>query len=198
MNPRSMRSIFIYLLISVAVIAIFFTMFSEPFGGSKEVPITEIIGRAQSGELKSVVVNGDSLEATTINDETLTSRKELGSSIVEQLESAGVNNGRGKVDIVVECPGGFGNLLGILLNLLPIIFFGAILLFMMRQAQGGANNALGFGRSKARMFTGAKATVTFDDVAGVEEAKEELQEVVDFLKSPERFLALGARIPRGV
>ena len=99
MNPRSMRSIFIYLLISVAVIAIFFTMFSEPFGGSKEVPITEIIGRAQSGELKSVVVNGDSLEATTINDETLTSRKELGSSIVEQLESAGVNNGRGKVDI---------------------------------------------------------------------------------------------------
>ena len=135
MNPRSMRSIFIYLLISVAVIAIFFTMFNEPFGGSEEVPITEIIGRAQLGELKSIVVNGDSLEATTINDENLTSRKELGSSIVEQLEAAGVNNGRGKVDIVVEGTSGFGNLLGILLNLLPIIFFGAVLFFMMRQKE---------------------------------------------------------------
>ena len=198
MNPRSMRSIFIYLLISVAVIAIFFTMFSEPFGGSKEVPITEIIGRAQSGELKSVVVNGDSLEATTINDETLTSRKELGSSIVEQLESAGVNNGRGKVDIVVEGTGGFGNLLGILLNLLPIIFFGAILLFMMRQAQGSTSQTFSFGKSKARVFDSDNPEVSFSDVQGVDEAKEELQEVVEFLKTPERFLALGAKIPRGV
>ena len=198
MNPRSMRSIFIYLLISVAVIAIFFTMFSEPFGGSEEVPITEIIGRAQSGQLKSIVVNGDSLEAITINDENLTSRKELGSSIVEQLESAGVNNGRGKVDIVVEGTGGFGNLIGILLNLLPIIFFGAVLLFMMRQAQGNTSQTFSFGKSKARMFDSDNPEVSFSDVQGVDEAKEELQEVVEFLKTPERFLALGAKIPRGV
>jgi len=173
-------------------------MFSEPFGGSEEVPITEIIGRAQSGQLKSIVVNGDSLEAITINDESLTSRKELGSSIVEQLESAGVNNGRGKVDIVVEGTGGFGSLIGILLNLLPIIFFGAILLFMMRQAQGTNNQALGFGKSRARMLTGNRPTVTFADVAGVEESKTELQEIVEFLKFPERFLELGAHIPKGV
>ncbi len=198
MNPRSMRSIFIYLLISVAVIAIFFTMFSEPFGGSEEVPITEIIGRAQSGQLKSIVVNGDSLEAITINDENLTSRKEFGSSIVEQLESAGVNNGRGKVDIVVEGTGGFGSLIGILLNLLPIIFFGAILLFMMRQAQGNTSQTFSFGKSKARMFDSDNPEVSFSDVQGVDEAKEELQEVVEFLKTPERFLALGAKIPRGV
>ena len=198
MNPRSMRSIFIYLLISVAVIAIFFTMFSEPFGGSEEVPITEIIGRAQAGQLKSIVVNGDSLEATTIDDENLTSRKELGSSIVEQLESAGVNNGRGEVDIVVEGTSGFGNLLGILLNLLPIIFFGAVLLFMMRQAQGNTSQTFSFGKSKARMFDSDNPEVSFSDVQGVDEAKEELQEVVEFLKTPERFLALGAKIPRGV
>ena len=198
MNPRSMRSIFIYLLISVAVIAIFFTMFNEPFGGSEEVPITEIIGRAQLGELKSIVVNGDSLEATTINDENLTSRKEIGSSIVEQLEAAGVNNGRGKVDIVVEGTSGFGNLLGILLNLLPIIFFGAVLFFMMRQAQGNTSQTFSFGKSKARMFDSDNPEVSFSDVQGVDEAKEELQEVVEFLKTPERFLALGAKIPRGV
>ena len=128
----------------------------------------------------------------------LTSRKELGSSIVEQLESAGVNNGRGKVDIVVEGTGGFGSLIGILLNLLPIIFFGAILLFMMRQAQGNTSQTFSFGKSKARMFDSDNPEVSFSDVQGVDEAKEELQEVVEFLKTPERFLALGAKIPRGV
>jgi cell division protease FtsH len=82
--------------------------------------------------------------------------------------------------------------------LLPLIFFGAILLFMMRQAQGSNNQALSFGKSRARMFMGNKPTITFQDVAGVEEAKQELQEVVEFLKYPEKFAALGARIPKGV
>ena len=85
-----------------------------------------------------------------------------------------------------------------LLQFLPLIFFGAILLFMMRQAQGSNNQTLGFGRSRARMFSGTGPTVTFSDVAGVEESKIELQEVVEFLKYPERFLSLGAHIPTGV
>src|SRR5919108_518910 len=78
------------------------------------------------------------------------------------------------------------------------IIFGALLLFMMRQAQGSNNQALSFGKSRARMFMGNKPTITFADVAGVEEAKQELAEVVEFLKYPEKFSALGARIPRGV
>ena len=90
------------------------------------------------------------------------------------------------------------SLFGLFLNFLPLIFFGAVLLFLLRQAQGGSNQAMGFGRSRARMFVGNKTTVTFLDVAGVEEAKQDLQEVVEFLRFPEKFSALGARVPRGV
>src|SRR5688572_4478258 len=96
-------------------------------------------------------------------------------------------------------PSDSGAWLGILLSaLLPILLIGALLFFMFRQAQGTNNQALSFGKSRARMFLGNKTVVTFHDVAGVDEAKTELQEVVEFLKYPEKFNQLGARIPRGV
>tara|TARA_Y100000814_G_scaffold145836_1_gene105924 strand:- start:1381 stop:3192 length:1812 start_codon:yes stop_codon:yes gene_type:complete len=193
-----MRSIFIYLLIVVAVVAIFFTVFSEPFSDSTEVPISKVITMATEGRLKSIEVQGDTLEAFTVDDKRITSRKEMGSSIIEQLEAAGVNKGSGYVDVSVKGNGGFGNLVGILLNFLPIIFFGAVLLFMMRQAQGSSSQTFSFGKSKARLFNTDSPEVSFADVRGVDEAKEELQEVVEFLKTPERFLALGAKIPKGV
>ena len=85
-----------------------------------------------------------------------------------------------------------------LLNLLPFLLFGLFLLLIMRQAQGSNSQAMSFGKSRARLFTGSKVTVTFADVAGVDEAKEELAAVVEFLKYPEKFAALGARIPKGV
>ncbi|HXG35955.1 MAG TPA: ATP-dependent zinc metalloprotease FtsH, partial [Dehalococcoidia bacterium] len=92
----------------------------------------------------------------------------------------------------------WGNVFGLLINFLPLIFIVAILFFFLRQAQGTNTQAMNFGKSKARMLSGSRPTVTFSDVAGVEEAKEELQEVVEFLKYPEKFAALGARIPKGV
>ncbi len=193
-----MRNSFIYLLIVVAIIAIFFTLFSDPLGGSREVPISEVIRMAGSGELESIEVNGDRLTVVSNNGETLTSRKEEGSSIVELLESANIDPLVSRTNVTVKGSSGLSNLFGLLLNFLPLIIFGAILLFMVRQAQGNTNQTFSFGRSKARMTMGNSPTVTFDDVAGVEEAKEELQEVVEFLKFPERFLALGAKIPKGV
>ena len=193
-----MRNSFIYLLIVVAIIAIFFTLFSDPLGGSREVPISEVIRMAGSGELESIEVNGDRLTVVSNNGETLTSRKEEGSSIVELLESANIDPLVSRTNVAVKGSSGLSNLFGLLLNFLPLIIFGAILLFMVRQAQGNTNQTLSFGRSKARMSLGNSPTVTFEDVAGVEEAKQELQEVVEFLKFPERFLALGAKIPKGV
>ncbi|MCH7746327.1 MAG: ATP-dependent metallopeptidase FtsH/Yme1/Tma family protein, partial [Chloroflexi bacterium] len=198
MNSRWMRNSFIYLLIIVAVVAIFFTLFSEPLGGSREIPISEVISMAARGDIDTIEVNGNNLTVITTSRETFTSRKEEGSSVVEILERAGVDPLASNVQVVVKGSSGLGSLLGLFINFLPLIFFGAVLLFMMRQAQGNSSQTFSFGKSRARMTLGNSPNVSFADVAGVDEAKEELQEIVEFLKFPEKFTALGARIPKGV
>jgi cell division protease FtsH len=198
MDSRWLRNSFIYLLILVAVIAIFFTLF-PPSQQSQNMDISTVIQKAKAGQIDKIEVQGDQLTVTTAKDgQKFTSRKEPSTSLIDTLEKAGVKSGEGGVTVVVKEPAQFGSWLNLLLNFLPLIFFGAILLFMMRQAQGSNNQALSFGKSRARMFSGNKPTITFVDVAGVEEAKQELQEVVEFLKYPDKFAQLGARIPRGV
>ena len=200
MSSRWMRNSLIYLLIIVAVIAIFFTLFSQPLGGSQEISINEVVALTARGDVAAIEVRGDMLDILTVSGESLTSRKEQGegTSIVDILERSGVDLVTTNVEISVKGSSGLSSIIGVLFNFLPLIFFGAVLLFMMRQAQGGSNQTFSFGKSRARVAMGNSPTVSFDDVAGVAEAKEELQEVVEFLKFPERFLALGAKIPKGV
>ena len=198
MDGRSMRRSLIYLLIIVAITAIVFTLFSDSVGGSQEISINEVVSLAARGDLAVIEIRGNELDILTVSGEALTSRKEAEASVVELLERAGVDPLTTDIEIVVKGSSGLSSLFGILFNFLPLIFFGAILFFMMRQAQGNSNQTFSFGRSRARVNTGNSPTVSFDDVAGVEEAKEELLEVVEFLKFPERFLALGAKIPKGV
>ncbi len=192
------RNSFAYVLIFVALVAIFFTFYSGNVN-STEIPVTQVISEAQKGTIDKIEINTNGrLKIINNRGEIFTSRTQESGDFMLLLDASGVGLGTGGIDVEYKGSSGFSNLFAILLNFLPIIFFGAVLLFMMRQAQGNAGQTLNFGRSKARMLMSAESTVSFADVAGVEEAKVELEEVVDFLKHAERFLNLGAKIPKGV
>ena len=200
MRSRWMRNSFIYLIILGAVI-LAVVMFLRPSSSSRDIPLSQVVEEALAGNVDLIRVSGDTLEVHLQGErEPLSSRKEEGTSIAEILGDRGVavGTGEGAVQIEVGGPSQFGNIFGLFFNFLPLILFGGILIFMMRQAQGSNSQAMSFGRSKARMSTGQTATVTFLDVAGQDEAKQELAEIVEFLKFPEKFAALGARIPHGV
>jgi cell division protease FtsH len=206
------RNGFITLIIIVALVAILFTVFSPSDKGKTEtIPITEVISMAKAtaadtehtnlDSIKEIVVKGDSVKIETIGGTKFKSKVGNNTDLLKLFQDAGIAiSGPDAVNITYKSGGGFGSsgLFLLLINFLPLILFGGLLLFLMRRAQGGASQAMGFAKSKARMFSGDKPTVNFSDVAGVDEAKEELKEIVEFLKHSEKFIALGARIPRGV
>ncbi len=200
MGSRWMRNTFIYLLIVVAVVAIVWSFLGSKSPTSQTIDISQVITMVRDGEVKSIDVSGDNLTVTP-NDGSTTykSRKESGSDVYTIFHNAGLTDQQLQgVSIKVVSGSKLGSILPFLLQLVPFIILGAILIFILRQAQGSNSQAMSFGKSRARMFSGNKSTVTFADVAGVDEAKEELEEIVEFLKYPEKFASLGARIPHGV
>jgi len=194
------RTGFVYLLILVAVAALIFSI-SPQSKKPEGIYISQLAEEIKAGKVERITVRGDdTLEIEYKNQkETAVAHKENGVGVIEMLKDLGVTSEQlVAVKIEYEPPNNWGNVLAILGSVLPVLVVGALFYFLIRQAQSGNNQALSFGKSRARMFTGDKPTVTFEDVAGVEEAKEELQEVVEFLKEPEKFITLGARIPKGV
>jgi cell division protease FtsH len=162
----------------------------------KEIPFSQVVSQANEGKYSKIVVsgNGNEMEITEKGkkDATLKAFKDPSAS----LKDEGVNTSK----VTVEYKKAAQNSLwsGLLLSLLPVILIGALLIFMMRSAQGQGNQALSFGKSRARLYGNEKDKVTFKDIAGSEEAKQDLQEVVEFLKYPKKFNTVGARIPKGV
>ncbi len=183
-------------IVIVALFALIFLLGSGQSEKLTKVPYSDVINRANGGEVSKLTVSGDTIEVTEKGNDkpTQTTRKESVSSI---FGAGGVTNRDVVVDIKPESNTG-ATWTALLINLLPVLIIVGVLVFMLRSAQGQGNQALGFGKSSAKLYGGDKEKVKFDEVAGNNEAKQDLEEVVEFLKFPKKFLDVGARIPKGV
>ncbi len=202
MNSNRTQSFIIYFLLLVAIGAMLYVGFRQDNSAQQPLTINEVAKAVQSGTVARIIIQSDdSIHIVYKDGKEADSHKETTATLVDQLISLGVTPQQlssDNIKIEVKPPSQWAGILSSLLYILPVIFMAGVLWFIFRQAQGSNNAAMAFGKSRARMFSGEHPTVTFEDVAGVEESKQELAEVVEFLKEPQKFIQLGARIPKGV
>ncbi len=200
MNPKFFRNGIVMLVLVVGTAALLFTWIQ---GTTPPAPIgySQFLADVRNGKVNKVVQQGETLTVTIAGQAPYTvTVPNILTQVYPDMQAEARAGGQSLTpDVYAAQPAPDTSWLGLLLTgLLPLLVIGGFIFFMMRQAQGTNNQAMSFGKSRARMFLGNKTVVTFNDVAGVDEAKTELQEVVEFLKYPEKFNSLGARIPRGV
>jgi len=200
-NPTRNRSSIIYLLLFVAIIVMVVYQFQQQAATEEPLSINELAGLVQNGGVRRIIEDENHLRVTFADGTEGESQKESDATLIQQLKEFGVPTAAlsaEKIKIEVKTPSAWLGIATALGYFIPFILLAGVFWFVFRQAQGSNNAAMSFGKSKARMFTGDQTGVTFEDVAGVEEAKEELEEIVEFLREPEKFISLGARIPKGV
>ena len=204
MKSGSIQKILIFVVVLIGAVALFSLLF--PTAKPAEIPLSEAITLSQEHKIAKILVEDSVLlitptaevTVTTIDGQQITTASQL-TATKEATASIYDIQGLNLEGIVVSVKPSSGFSWGsLLINILPFLIFGGLLFFLFSQARGANSQAMNFGRSRARLFPANRPTVTFDDVAGVEEAKQELHEVVDFLKAREKFQTLGARIPKGV
>ena len=193
MNPN-FRNFALWAIIALLLIALF-NMFQGPNerSASREISYSEFLQDVDNGQIRNVTIVGDTITGVYADgNKSFQTYSPGDSGLVQRLEDRGVGiTAKPEVD-------GSNTFFGYLISWLPILLILGVWIFFMRQMQGGSRGAMGFGKSKAKLLTESHGRVTFDDVAGVDEAKEDLEEIVEFLRDPQKFQRLGGRIPRGV
>src|SRR3989338_5196346 len=195
------KNVLTVILIFFAITA-FFALLASPFEKIDEIPLSQLVQEINEGKVSKISVEGNTLKVELQDGAKQVSRKEAESSLTESLVNYGVDSAKlNSVEVTLAGESGTSYWLGLLLPfILPFLIIGLFLWIMLRSAQRGSVQALSFAKAKARLFgpQGKKQEITFKDVANAKEAKEELMEVVDFLKNPKKFLNMGAKIPKGV
>ena len=195
MNSQLFKNLVLWLVIFVAIIALY-QLVHTPRTSTLELPYSEFLEHVDKGDVKELEFKGEEIRGeftSPIGEMSDTSFKTVGPAndeLLKTLEEKGVTF---KFDSSQE-----GSLTHILLNWAPLILLIVIMVFFMRQLQAGGTKAMSFGKNRARMLSENQNKITFKDVAGIDEAKEEVQEIVDFLKNPKKFTKLGGRIPKGI
>ncbi|HKD23878.1 MAG TPA: ATP-dependent zinc metalloprotease FtsH [Rhizomicrobium sp.] len=191
---NNLRNLILWIIIALLLVALF-NMFqgSTTRPNQRTLTYTEFTQQVQDGQVKSVLIQGDQIRGTLNNDQTFTTYTPANDpDLIPTMKSK-------KVNISVNPPDdGVPSLMGIFINWFPMLLLIAVWIFFLRQMQSGGGKAMGFGKSRAKLLTERTGRVTFEDVAGVDEAKEEVKEIVEFLRDPQKFQRLGGRIPKGV
>ena len=194
-KPANLIRLGIFWVIIIGIVIAGASMLS-PADNLKEVALSDVINRANAGQITKLEIQGNDIKVTPKGSDKATEKsvQQSGSSIQEQ----GLKTDA-PVELKIVPPSTTGDTIWSLASIIiPVVLIAAVFFFMMRQAQGQNNQALGFGKSKAKLYGSDKKKVVFGDVAGSESAKQDLEEVVDFLKHPKKYEALGAKIPKGV
>lgn len=200
LNPPSKhKNSIIYLLVIALFITAFFMISNAGQSPSKEISLNTFVEKVQSGNIHNVTVEGNKINLELVDGSKLFAYKEGGANIYEILEQAGVEKTTiSKLPISIEDTEGDKFWTDLLIGLVPFLLIIGFFVFMMRSAQSSNSQAMSFGKSRAKLYDKGKQKTTFEDVAGCDEAKEELVEIVDFLKNPEKYRSIGAKIPKGV